>query len=143
MTIAEVRLDQLLASGSETETPRHDKPEYSRHQRTGPTIHARTRQSREPRGCAAREQEAARCRRPGHCAVQRRTADFYAIDDICTHDGGPLAEGEFKGSEIQCPRHGARFDVRTGKPLCMPAIEPVATHRVEVRDDEIFVEILD
>jgi 3-phenylpropionate/trans-cinnamate dioxygenase ferredoxin component len=68
---------------------------------------------------------------------------LYAIDDVCTHDGGPLAEGELKGGEIQCPRHGARFDVRTGKPLCMPAIEPVATHRVEVRDDEVFLEIQD
>ena len=50
---------------------------------------------------------------------------FYAIDDVCTHDGGPLAEGELIGCEIECPRHGARFDVRTGRPLCMPAIEPV------------------
>ena len=68
---------------------------------------------------------------------------FYAIDDVCTHDGGPLAEGVLKGREIQCPRHGARFDVRTGKPLCMPAIEPVAIHKVELRDNEIFVEIMD
>ena len=57
---------------------------------------------------------------------------FYAIDDVCTHDGGPLAEGELWGCEIQCPRHGARFDVRTGKPLCMPAFEPVTTHDVEL-----------
>ena len=41
---------------------------------------------------------------------------FYAIDDVCTHDGGPLAEGELIGCEIECPRHGARFDVRTGRP---------------------------
>ncbi|MGC8642433.1 MAG: non-heme iron oxygenase ferredoxin subunit [Isosphaeraceae bacterium] len=68
---------------------------------------------------------------------------FYAIDDVCTHDGGPLAEGALKGCEIQCPRHGARFDVRTGKPLCMPAIEPVASHRVDVRGNEVFLEILD
>jgi 3-phenylpropionate/trans-cinnamate dioxygenase ferredoxin subunit len=68
---------------------------------------------------------------------------FYAIDDLCTHDGGPLAEGKLIGCEIQCPRHGARFDVRTGKALCMPAIEPVATHRVEVRGDEVFLVIED
>ncbi len=42
---------------------------------------------------------------------------FHAIDDVCTHDGGPLAEGELIGCEIECPRHGARFDVRTGRPL--------------------------
>ena len=68
---------------------------------------------------------------------------YYAIDDVCTHDGGPLAEGELDGCSIRCPRHGARFDVRTGKPLCMPAVEPVATHQVEVRGDEIFVVVQD
>jgi 3-phenylpropionate/trans-cinnamate dioxygenase ferredoxin subunit len=64
---------------------------------------------------------------------------FYAIDDVCTHDGGPLAEGELIGCEIECPRHGARFDVRTGRPLCMPAIEPVAVHSVELRGEDIHV----
>lgn len=68
---------------------------------------------------------------------------YFAIDDICTHDGGPLAEGDLEGCEIQCPRHGARFDVRTGKPLCMPAIEPVATHRVEMKGDRIYVHLED
>jgi 3-phenylpropionate/trans-cinnamate dioxygenase ferredoxin subunit len=68
---------------------------------------------------------------------------YYAIDDVCTHDGGPLAEGELIGCEIQCPRHGARFDVKTGRPLSMPAIEPVASHGVEVRGDEIYVAIDD
>src|SRR5271165_5394198 len=68
---------------------------------------------------------------------------YYAIDDVCTHDGGPLAEGDLDGSSIQCPRHGARFDVRTGKPLCMPAVEPVATHHVELRGDEVFVVLQD
>jgi 3-phenylpropionate/trans-cinnamate dioxygenase ferredoxin component len=65
--------------------------------------------------------------------------NLYAIDDVCTHDGGPLAEGEFRGHEVQCPRHGARFDVRTGKALCFPAFEPVATHRVDVRGDDVYV----
>ena len=64
---------------------------------------------------------------------------YYAIDDVCTHDGGPLAEGQLIGSEIECPRHGARFDVRTGRPLCMPAIEPVAVHAVELRGDDVYV----
>jgi 3-phenylpropionate/trans-cinnamate dioxygenase ferredoxin subunit len=63
----------------------------------------------------------------------------YAIDDVCTHDGGPLAEGELEGVEIRCPRHGARFDVRTGQALCLPAFEPVRVHRVEVRGDEVYV----
>lgn len=68
---------------------------------------------------------------------------FYAIDDVCTHDGGPLAEGELRGYEIQCPRHGARFDVRSGKALCFPAFEPVPTHDVEVRGDDIYVALND
>lgn len=68
---------------------------------------------------------------------------FYAIDDVCTHDGGPLAEGDLIGCEIRCPRHGARFDVRTGKALSMPAFEPVATHAVEIRGDDIYVAIED
>jgi 3-phenylpropionate/trans-cinnamate dioxygenase ferredoxin subunit len=68
---------------------------------------------------------------------------FHAIDDVCTHDGGPLAEGELNGCEIQCPRHGARFDIRTGQPLSMPAIEPVAVHATEVRGDDVYVALND
>jgi 3-phenylpropionate/trans-cinnamate dioxygenase ferredoxin component len=76
-------------------------------------------------------------------AVFNVGGQFYAIDDVCTHDGGPLAEGELEGCEIRCPRHGARFDVRTGKALCFPAFEPVTTHRVELRGDEVFVALDD
>ena len=76
-------------------------------------------------------------------AVFNVEGSFYAIDDICTHDGGPLADGDFEGAEIQCPRHGARFDVRTGQALCLPAFEPVTTHRVEVRGDDVFVALDD
>ena len=46
---------------------------------------------------------------------------FYAIDDVCTHDGGPLGEGELEGFTIACPRHGAKFDIRDGRALTMPA----------------------
>jgi len=74
-------------------------------------------------------------------AVFNVDGTLYAIDDVCTHDGGPLAEGEFLGCEVRCPRHGARFDVRTGKALGFPAFEPVATHLVEVRNGEIFVAV--
>jgi 3-phenylpropionate/trans-cinnamate dioxygenase ferredoxin component len=76
-------------------------------------------------------------------AVFNVDGTFFAIDDVCTHDGGPLAEGELTGCEIECPRHGARFDVRTGRPLSMPAIEPVAVHAIDVRGDEVFVAIND
>jgi 3-phenylpropionate/trans-cinnamate dioxygenase ferredoxin subunit len=72
-------------------------------------------------------------------AVFNVDGEFYAIDDVCTHDGGPLAEGDLEGCEIRCPRHGARFDVKTGKAMSFPAFEPVATHVVQVRHGEIFV----
>lgn len=68
---------------------------------------------------------------------------FYAIEDVCTHDGQPLTQGPLNGCEITCPRHGARFDVRTGKALCMPATEPVRTFAVEVRNGAVFVKSSD
>ena len=74
-------------------------------------------------------------------ALFRLDDGFYAIDDVCTHDGGPLAEGELEGAAVRCPRHGARFDVRTGKALGFPAFEPVTTHAVDVRGDDVYVAI--
>ncbi|HET7225455.1 MAG TPA: non-heme iron oxygenase ferredoxin subunit [Candidatus Eisenbacteria bacterium] len=65
--------------------------------------------------------------------------EYFAIDDICTHDGGPLAEGSLDGYVIECPRHGARFDVRTGDVLAMPATTPVPTYAVKIEGDEIRV----
>ena len=76
-------------------------------------------------------------------AVFNIDGNFYAIDDVCTHDGGPLAEGDLEGVEIKCPRHGARFDVRTGKALCLPAFEPVTTHRAEARGEDVYVALDD
>ena len=62
-----------------------------------------------------------------------RTADgFHAIDDTCTHDDGPLADGWLEGGAIECPRHGARFDVATGKVLCLPAAVPINAYEVRV-----------
>ncbi|MBX3414380.1 MAG: non-heme iron oxygenase ferredoxin subunit [Pirellulales bacterium] len=68
---------------------------------------------------------------------------IYAIDDVCTHDGGPLAEGELDGYAIACPRHGARFDIRNGHVLSMPATHDTASHEVKVEGDEIFVRLSD
>ncbi len=64
--------------------------------------------------------------------------DFFAIEDVCTHDGQPLTNGPVENCAITCPRHGARFDLRTGKPLCMPATEPVRTFPIEVRGNTVF-----
>lgn len=66
---------------------------------------------------------------------------FYCIDDVCTHDGGPLGEGQLCGHAIACPRHGAQFDIRTGKPLTMPATVPTRTHEVKIEGDEVYVRI--
>jgi 3-phenylpropionate/trans-cinnamate dioxygenase ferredoxin component len=65
---------------------------------------------------------------------------YYCIEDVCTHDGGPLAEGPLDGFAIVCPRHGAMFDIRDGAVLAMPAVVPVPTYQVKVEDGEIFVE---
>lgn len=65
--------------------------------------------------------------------------DVYAIEDRCTHDEGPLGEGEIEGYEIICPRHGARFDVRDGRALTLPAIEPTRYFPVRVVDNQIEI----
>ena len=64
---------------------------------------------------------------------------YYAIEDICTHDGQPLTDGPLTDGTITCPRHGAQFDLETGKALCMPATEPVETFEVQERDEGIYV----
>jgi 3-phenylpropionate/trans-cinnamate dioxygenase ferredoxin subunit len=65
---------------------------------------------------------------------------FYAIEDVCTHDGGPLGEGELDGCELICPRHGARFDVRTGEALTLPAFEAAPVYEVRVENGNVLVE---
>ena len=72
-------------------------------------------------------------------AVFRLDDGYYAIEDICTHDGGPVAEGVLDGCQIECPRHGARFDVKTGAALTFPAVAPVPTYAVRVVGDDIQV----
>jgi len=71
--------------------------------------------------------------------VLRVGDNFFAIEDVCTHDGQPLTNGAVRGNEIECPRHGARFDITTGRALCMPAVEPVATFEVKVENGEVFI----
>lgn len=64
---------------------------------------------------------------------------YFAIEDQCTHDGQPLTDGKIKDGAIVCPRHGARFELATGRALCMPATEGVQTFAVQVRSDGIYV----
>jgi 3-phenylpropionate/trans-cinnamate dioxygenase ferredoxin subunit len=67
--------------------------------------------------------------------------NFFCLDDVCTHDGGTLGDGELTGNCLICPRHGARFDVRTGEAVTMPATEATASHEVKVEGDEILVKL--
>jgi 3-phenylpropionate/trans-cinnamate dioxygenase ferredoxin subunit len=63
----------------------------------------------------------------------------YAIEDLCSHDDGPLGDGEVEGSQIACPRHGARFDLRTGQALTFPAVEDIPAYPVQIVDGNIQV----
>ncbi|RLT44326.1 MAG: non-heme iron oxygenase ferredoxin subunit [Chloroflexi bacterium] len=65
---------------------------------------------------------------------------LYAIDNICTHDGGPLGEGRLRGDRILCPRHGAAFDARTGRVLTLPAVKSVRSYPVTVDGDDVSVD---
>ncbi len=66
---------------------------------------------------------------------------FYALDDVCTHDGGPLSSGTICDGAIVCPRHGAKFDVRTGAAITMPATQPTTAHTVRLEGDDILVKL--
>lgn len=67
--------------------------------------------------------------------------EFYAIQDACTHEGGPLSEGVIDGEEVECPWHGAVFNIRTGAVRLDPADEAVRTYNVRVSGDAVEVEI--
>ncbi|HEY2475086.1 MAG TPA: non-heme iron oxygenase ferredoxin subunit [Candidatus Cybelea sp.] len=64
---------------------------------------------------------------------------IYAIEDVCTHDGGPLDQGTLEGECVVCPRHGATFDVKTGDALTLPAVIPLMTFPVSIEGDDIFI----
>src|SRR5436190_23211515 len=69
--------------------------------------------------------------------------ELYAIEDRCSHDDGPLAEGEFDAGActVECPRHGSLFDLRTGRPRTLPAFQPVEVFEARVEDDEGKLEV--
>ncbi len=67
--------------------------------------------------------------------------DVFCIDDLCTHDGGTLGDGEVDDHCLVCPRHGAKFDMRTGAAVTMPATEATASHEVKVVDATVYVKI--
>ena len=75
--------------------------------------------------------------------VYNCNGEYYAIEDRCSHDDGPLCEGDWDEEEctVVCPRHGSQFDLATGRPLSLPAYEPVETYPVRVDDGMVKVEV--
>jgi len=67
--------------------------------------------------------------------------EIYGIDDVCTHEGGPLSEGLVENDEVECPWHGARFKIATGEVCCAPAYESVVRYNVRVSGDDVEVEV--
>ncbi len=69
--------------------------------------------------------------------------EYYCLDDICTHDGGTLGEGQMDANCLICPRHGARFDIKTGRAVTMPATEPTRVHEVRIEGGQVMVKLRD
>ena len=65
---------------------------------------------------------------------------FYAVDNLCTHDNGPLGEGRLSGDLVECPRHGAKFDVKTGAVRAFPAVRPIKTYPVQIQGEEVLID---
>ena len=72
-------------------------------------------------------------------AVAHAQGRFFAIEDVCTHDGAALTGGEIEGTEIVCPRHGARFCLKTGDALTPPAYEPVRVFETKIESGRVWV----
>jgi 3-phenylpropionate/trans-cinnamate dioxygenase ferredoxin subunit len=81
-----------------------------------------------------------RCAGGRELAVSNIDGEFFAIDDVCTHDGGPLGEGRLRRGRVVCPRHGAQFDARTGKVLSLPAVRSVEAYPVTVEGGTLLVD---
>lgn len=76
-------------------------------------------------------------------AIVRRGEELFAFEDICSHDGGSISEGELNGDRVVCPRHFAEFSLKTGEALKMPATEGISTFRVRVNGDYVEVDLED
>jgi 3-phenylpropionate/trans-cinnamate dioxygenase ferredoxin subunit len=72
-------------------------------------------------------------------AVFNIAGEYFAISDVCSHDDGPVAEGALDQFDLECPRHGARFDLRSGKALSLPAVVDIPAYPVRIEGDEIQV----
>ena len=77
------------------------------------------------------------------CLAHAEDGHFYALNDICTHEEFSLSDGELWGMDVECPQHGSRFNLVTGKVTGLPAVIPAKTYPVTVEDDAVFVEVPD
>jgi 3-phenylpropionate/trans-cinnamate dioxygenase ferredoxin subunit len=75
------------------------------------------------------------------CVGLTEDGEWGAIDNVCTHDGGVLGEGELDGDLVECPRHGGRFDLFTGRVRALPPVVPVNAYKVTLDGDEVVVEL--
>jgi nitrite reductase/ring-hydroxylating ferredoxin subunit len=69
----------------------------------------------------------------------RHNERIYALDDLCTHDGGNLSGGHVKDGNVVCPRHGGRFDLKTGAATAMPAVAAIQTYEVKIENDQVYL----
>ncbi len=75
------------------------------------------------------------------CLAHTDDGGWYAINDICSHEDFSLSQGELWGLSVECPHHGSRFDLRTGRPNALPAVEPVAVYPVTVEDGDVYLDL--
>lgn len=73
-------------------------------------------------------------------ALYHTEEGFFATSDVCTHAAQSLSAGKLEGHIVACPRHGGKFDIRTGQPAAFPCVIPLATYAVEVRGDEVWID---
>ncbi|HEY1420105.1 MAG TPA: non-heme iron oxygenase ferredoxin subunit [Candidatus Dormibacteraeota bacterium] len=77
------------------------------------------------------------------CLAHAEDGQFYAINDVCTHENFLLSEGELFGLDIECPQHGSRFNLKTGKVTGLPAVMPATTYPLTLDGDDIYIEVPD
>jgi 3-phenylpropionate/trans-cinnamate dioxygenase ferredoxin subunit len=77
------------------------------------------------------------------CLAHAEDGSFYALNDVCTHEEFSLSDGELWGMDVECPQHGSRFNLTTGKVTGLPAVIPATTYPVSVEGEDIFVEVPD
>ena len=75
------------------------------------------------------------------CLAHAEDGNFYALNDVCTHEESSLCDGELWGMDVECPQHGSRFSLETGKVTGLPAVIPAQTYPVTVEDGDVYVDV--